>query len=327
MKLSRVLVTGGAGFIGSWLSEALVSRGALVRVLDNFQSGVTSNVNYILDSIELIKGDVRNYETVEKAVEDMEFIYHLAANASVPASTNDPEYDFGANALGTFNVLKAACEKGNDPVMIYASSAAVYGEPSYVPIDESHPLNPISFYGASKVAGEAYCKAFHHIHGLKTVILRLFNTYGPRQPRYVMYDLLRKLNQNPSRLQILGTGEQKRDFTYVTDCVNAFLLAVEKPNAIGKTINIGTGLEITIRQIADMILELLGLTGTTEVTYSGESWKGDVKHLLADNRLSRELLGYNPKITIETGLKNLIMWYNNYKQRDTISFSSLKKIM
>jgi len=311
MKLSRVLVTGGAGFIGSWLSEALVSRGALVRVLDNFQSGVTSNVSHILDSIELIKGDVRDYKTVEKAIEDMEFIFHLAANASVPASTNDPEYDFGANALGTFNVLKAACEKGDDAVVIYASSAAVYGEPSYVPIDENHPLNPISFYGASKVAGEAYCRAFHHIRGLKTVILRLFNTYGPRQPRYVMYDLLRKLNQNPFHLQVLGTGEQKRDFTYVTDCVNAFLLAAEKPDAIGKTINIGTGFGITIKQLTNMILELLGLTGTIEVIYSGESWQGDVRELLADNRLSRELLGYDPKITVETGLKNLVMWYKS----------------
>jgi len=304
----KVLVTGGAGFIGSWLSEALVRQGALVKVLDNFQSGTIENLRNIRSSIELIRGDIRNYETIKHAVDGAAFVFHLAANASVPASIEDPTYDFDANALGTFNVLKAIYESDNDPVVIFASSAAVYGEPDYTPIDEAHPLNPVSFYGASKMACEAYCKAFYHIHGIKTVILRLFNVYGPRQPRYVMYELLQKINSNSTNLQVLGTGEQKRDFTHVADCVKAFFLAAGEPNAIGRAINIGTGGRTTIKQLTDLIIELLGLTGRLKVTYTGKSWKGDVERLVADVTLSQRLLGYRPEIPLRLGLRNFIDW-------------------
>ena len=290
----------------------MVNIGASVIVLDNFKSGSIDNLSNILHSTRLIKGDVRNYETVKQSVKGAEFVFQLAANASVPASTDDPDYDLNANTLGTYNVLKAIREKGNDTVLVYTSSAAVYGEPVYTPIDEKHPLNPASFYGASKMAGEGYCKAFYHIYGIKTVILRLFNIYGPRQPRYVMYDLLKKLSQNPRILKVLGTGKQKRDFTYVTDCVNAILLAATCSNATGKTINIGTGKAVDIKQLVNLILDSLRLSGKTTVIYSGKSWKGDVSTLLADINLSKSILNYKPTTSLETGLSTVVDYFSTH---------------
>lgn len=304
-----MLVTGGAGFIGSWLSEYLVREGALVKVLDNFQSGSMKNLNHVLDFINIVKGDVRNYEEVKKAVEEMDMIFHLAANANVYASILDPNYDFDTNALGTFNILKAVRERADNAIVIFTSSAAVYGEPMYTPIDEQHPLNPVSFYGASKLAGEAYCRAFYNIYGIKIVILRLFNVYGPRQSRYVMFDLLRKLSRDPTRIEVLGSGEQKRDFIYITDCVEALLIAASTPAAIGKTINIGSGIGITINQLVNILLELLELNGKTKVIYTGKSWEGDINTLVADVTLSQNLLGFRPKISLRSGLINLISWF------------------
>jgi len=314
-QFSRALVTGGAGFIGSWLSESLVNLGASVRILDNFRSGTVNNLASVLRSVELVKGDVRDYEVVERAVEDAEFVFHLAANASVPASTDNPDYDFNTNALGTYNVLKAMRKKCEDAVLVYTSSAAVYGEPAYTPIDERHPLSPASFYGASKVAGEAYCSAFHRIYGMKTVILRLFNTYGPRQPRYVMYDLLKKLSRNPKKLEMLGTGHQKRDFTYVTDCVTAILLAAERPDAIGEALNVGNGRSVTIKRLVELILDRLGLTDETTVFYTGKSWKGDVSALEANIDLSKKILGYDPKVSLERGVARVIDWFYHAQRK------------
>jgi nucleoside-diphosphate-sugar epimerase len=306
---TRVLVTGGAGFIGSWLVETLINQGASVRVLDNFRSGSTDNLMSVLNSIELIRGDMREYETVRNSLQGVEVIFHLAANASVPLSTETPDYDFSANALGTYNLLKAMRQDDIEAVAVYTSSAAVYGEPARVPIDELHELNPVSFYGASKMAGEAYCRAFYHLYGMKTVILRLFNTYGPRQPRYVMHDLLKKISQNREKLEILGTGKEQRDFTYVTDCVNAVLLAATCPNATGHAINIGSGEAATIEKTAQIILEHLGLWGKTKVVYTGRSWKGDVRTLMADIALARSVLKYEPTVRLEQGLRTLIDYF------------------
>jgi len=308
-KGKKILVTGGAGFIGSWLAEALVQLGAQVVILDNLCTGKFQNLNPILKSINFVEGDIRNSTLLQRVARDKDYVFHLAATASVPTSVRNPEYDFDVNAKGTFNVLETVYRLGNKTRVIYTSSAAVYGEPIYTPIDEIHPLKPISPYGASKLSGEAYCSAFHQAYGLETVTLRLFNIYGPRQPRYVVHDFLQKLSQDHKILEVLGTGQQVRDFTYVTDAVNAFLLAAQNNQALGQAINIGSGIAVSIKELALLILELQELDHDTSLRFTGVSWKGDVNTFIADISRANKILGYKPKVSLKEGLLQEIGWF------------------
>ena len=316
MKLrgKRVLVTGAAGFIGSHLVDRLVEEGAEVVAIDNLKDGDLSNLAESMDKIEFHEIDVRDFESLKEVMDGVEIVFHLAANANVPYSVDNPKYDFETNALGTFNVLKLSLDLDVEKV-VYASSAAVYGEPVYVPIDEEHPLNPISPYGASKLAGERLGFAYFKTYGLPFVSLRIFNTYGPRQRRYVMYDFLRKLKENPNRLEVLGSGEQIRDFCYVKDCVEAFVLACKSGNAAGEAFNIAGGNPISIRDLAFLIVKILGLDGRTEVMFTGESWKGDIVKLYADITKIKDKLGLEPKVGLEEGIVRLKRWfYENYSR-------------
>ena len=310
MKLRgrRVLVTGAAGFIGSHLVDRLVEKGAEVVAIDNLKDGNLSNLAESMDKIEFHKVDIRNFESLKEVMDGVEIVFHLAANANVPYSVENPKYDFETNALGTFNVLKLSLDLDVEKV-VYASSAAVYGEPVYVPIDEEHPLNPISPYGASKLAGERLGFAYFKIYGLPFVSLRIFNTYGPRQGRYVMYDFLRKLEENPNRLEVLGTGEQIRDFCYVKDCVEAFILAAEKNTAVGDVFNIAGGNPISIRDLAYLMVKVLGLDGKTEIVFTGESWKGDIVRLYADINKIKSKLQFTPKFNLTEGILKLVDWF------------------
>jgi UDP-glucose 4-epimerase len=191
-KDKEVLITGGAGFIGSCLTETLVGLGSKVKVIDNLSEGKLENIKHLLKYVNFIEGDIRDLETVKKVIRGQECIFHLAANASVPNSIENLDYDLETNFKGTYNFLKAIHQNKKGSKLIYASSAAVYGEPKFFPVTESHPLSPISPYGASKLSGEAYCLVFNRVYNLKTVALRLFNVYGPKQPRYVIFDLLSK---------------------------------------------------------------------------------------------------------------------------------------
>jgi len=311
MKLQskKVLVTGAAGFIGSHLVDRLVEEGAEVVAIDNLKDGYLSNLAQHSNEIEFHKTDVRELEALKKVMEDVDVVFHLAANANVPYSVENPMYDFESNALGTFNVLKSSLDLGVESV-IYASSAAVYGEPVYVPMDEKHPLNPISPYGASKLAGERLGLAYYHTYGLKFTALRIFNTYGERQRRYVMFDFLKKLTGNPKRLEVLGTGEQIRDFCYVGDCVEAFILAAEKSVAVGDVFNIAGGNPTSIRDLAYLIVKILGLDGRTEIVFTGKSWKGDIVQLYADISKIRRKLGFDPKVRLEEGILRLKRWFD-----------------
>ena len=310
LKGKRVLVTGAAGFISSHLVDGLVEKeGAEVVAIDNLKDGDLSNLEQSLDRIEFHKVDIRDFEALRNVMDGVEIVFHLAANANVPYSVEDPKYDFESNALGTFNVLKLSLDLGVEKV-IYASSAAVYGEPVYVPIDEKHPLNPISPYGASKLAGERLGFAYYSTYGLKFTALRIFNTYGERQRRYVMYDFLRKLAENPKRLEVLGTGEQVRDFCYVKDCVEAFILAAEKNVAVGDVFNIAGGNPISIRDLAYLMVKMLGLDGQTEIVFTGESWKGDIVNLYADISKIKSKLGFEPKVRLEEGILRLKRWFD-----------------
>jgi UDP-glucose 4-epimerase len=299
----KVLVTGGAGFVPSHVVDALVARGAAVTVLDNLQAGKLENLTAVQDRVSFRKSDVRDASAVQEATRGQEFVFHLAANASVPGSLRDPRYDFESNALGTFNVLEAAREAGVSRV-IYASSAAVYGLPQHVPTDEEHPLQPTSFYGISKLTGERLGFMFHEMFDLGFTAIRIFNTYGPRQPRYVLADLIRKLMKNPHELEVLGTGEQVRDYCYATDTAGAFVAAAESSQMNGGVYNIAGGNPISIKELVAIILEVMDLPHC-RIRYTGRSWPGDIPHLEADiNRI--RAAGFAPTMDLSTGIRRTI---------------------
>ena len=312
LKGKNILVTGGAGFIPSHLVDLVVEKGGNVTVVDNLKDGKIENLEKSKDKIYFKKVDVRDYERLQEVIteKEIEIIFHFAANANVPYSVEEPTYDFETNASGTFNVLKS-CMDNDVEKIIYASSAAVYGEPEYTPIDEKHPLNPISPYGASKLAGEKLGFAYYHTYGIPFVSMRIFNTYGPRQPRYVMFDFLKKLKENPNKLEVLGTGEQIRDYCYVTDTANTFILAAENENAIGESFNIAGGNPISIKKLAELMVRILGLEGNTEIYYTGKSWRGDIVKLVADISKIRNKLRFKPKVKLEEGVLELKEWFEN----------------
>ncbi|MCK4412804.1 MAG: SDR family NAD(P)-dependent oxidoreductase [Candidatus Eisenbacteria sp.] len=298
----RVLVTGGAGFIGSHLVDRLVAGGAEVRVLDNLQAGNEKNLSQVRATIDLRIADLRDPQAVSDAVRGCEVLFHIGANASVPASVDDRDYDFTTNTLGTYHLADAAIRHGARRI-VHASTAAVYGPPQYTPVDEAHPLNPISPYGGSKLAAERLLAAYAQTFDFEFAAVRIFNTYGPRQPRYVAYDLMMKLTRDPQHLEVLGTGEQKRDYCYISDTVSALLLAGEIPAAQPEVINVSGGRTITIRELVDLILQTLGLD-QTEVVYGLPSWKGDIEVLSGDITKLRGL-GWQPTVPLEEGLRRM----------------------
>lgn len=221
----------------------------------------------------------------------------------MPRSVKEPRFDFETNAVGSFNVYEAANKAGVKRV-IYASSAAVYGEPQHVPTDENHPLNPLSFYGVSKLAGERVGFMFNRMYGMGFTAIRIFNTYGPRQPRYVIADLIRKLRKNPRELEVLGTGEQVRDYSFVDDTAGAFIAAAENESMNGDAYNIAGGNPTSIRQLVDIILDVMDIKGC-KVTYTGQSWKGDIDRLIADISKIRAT-GISPRTGLAEGIRRAI---------------------
>jgi len=309
LKNKKVIVTGGAGFIGSWLTEALVQLGCNVLVVDDLSSGKLENLRNVTRNIQIIKADISQQEALENINAKVDIIFHLAALACVPESVQNPKRTFESNVIGTFNLLQWMRKLSKEARLIFASSAAVYGEPRYVPIDEEHPLSPTSPYGASKISGEAHCKIFNEVYGVKTSILRLFNTYGPRQPRYVVYDFLHKLLINrENKLVVLGNGKQIRDLTFVTDTVEGILSAATSEDAVGEIINIGSGNSITIEDLARKILQMLKLQNLP-IEFTHKSWEGDVSRIVADISKAQKLLGFKPKTSIDKGIREEINWF------------------
>jgi UDP-glucose 4-epimerase len=301
-KDKKVLVTGGAGFIGSHIVDLLVKREAKVTVVDNLSTGFITNLNQSCKQIIFENVDLLDAKQIGKIVKNNQIVFHLAANADVPRSVKQPKYDFDNNIIGSFNLLKSAIDAKVEK-FIFASSAAVYGNPVYTPIDEKHPTNPISPYGASKLAIEHLGRAYLNTYGLQFVTMRIFNTYGERQPRYVMYDLLKKLYKNNTSLEVLGTGRQLRDYSYVFDTAKAFVLAAEKGNG-GDIYNIASGKPISICDVVTHILETLELKNI-QVTYTNKSWEGDISVLAASiEKIESELL-FNPSVNLPTGIKRL----------------------
>jgi len=289
------MVTGCSGFIGTHLTKRLLERGFQV-------TGYDLNASLLRDrNFKFIKGDILDVEKLQESMDGCKSVFHLAAQTKVPASTENPFADFKTNAEGTFNVLSVA--KEHDAKVIYASTSTVYGI-AEVPTKELHPLRPISFYGASKAAGDMYCFAFNSTFGLDTIVLRIFNAYGPGNAKGVMYDLFKKLERDPTHLEIIGTGLQEKDYIYIDDTVDALMIAYER-GASGEAYNVGSGIFTTVNEIAEVIFDILDIR--PKVTYTGKSWKGDVESSLADISKLKNL-GWNPKVGIEDGIEKLYEW-------------------
>ncbi len=308
------LVTGGAGFIGSHLVDRLVEQRKKVIVLDNLSSGRNSNVTSN-SNVRFVCGDIRDAELVDELAKESDIIFHLAefipetrkygSGHVIRYSMQNPLEDFDISCRGTLILLEKARKYSTR--LVFASSAAVYGEPDIVPTNEDSPTLPCSPYGASKLCAETYTRMYARIHGLQTTILRFFNVYGPRQQKYVMYDTLLKLKDNSERLEILGSGEEVRDFIFVSDVVDAILLVARDDRAAGHTFNIGTGIQTSIKDLVELVLDILGKQ--PQVVFTENSWKGDIKKLVADIKRI-ESIGFKPKFELESGLRKLVDWFN-----------------
>lgn len=303
------LVTGGAGFIGSHITEALVKRGDRVRVLDNLMTGHRHNLARLADKIEFIEGDIRNYEATRAAMEGIQIVFHEAAIPSVPRSVSEPQLNHDANVNGTFNVLMAARDAGVKRV-VYAASSSAYGDTEVLPKHEAMLPSPLSPYAAAKLFGEYYCQVFTRVYGLETVALRYFNVFGPRQDPTSPYSgviskFVTTLLKGETPL-IFGDGEQSRDFTYVANVVDANLRAAEAPEASGHVMNLGIGQRITLNHL---LAELQKILGTDLPPRYEETRAGDVRHSLADITRAANLLGYRPLVELAEGLAYTVSWY------------------
>jgi UDP-glucose 4-epimerase len=307
----RALVTGGGGFIGSHLVDRLLNDGHDVRVLDNFATGRRENLLHVVDDVEIVEGDIQSYERAHTAVRDVEVVFHSAALPSVPRSIQDPLTSNAVNVVGTLNLLLAARDSGVRRV-VYASSSSVYGADPTLPKHEGLPTVPLSPYGASKLAGEHYCRSFSGVYDLETVALRYFNVFGPRQDPLSQYAavvprFLTSLMEGRSPT-IYGDGEQSRDFTFVGNVVHANMLAAGAPaEAVdGLAFNVACGERYSL---LDLFEEARLLTGSDLEPRHEPARAGEVKHSQADVSLARERLGYTPTTTFQEGLRHCAAFF------------------
>lgn len=305
---TRVLVTGGAGFIGSHLVEGLVKAGAKVTVLDLFSNGIPAEVETLCTSVTF---------TTWRSIDLHRFgvIFHLAANAYVPPSVDDPLTDFDTNCTATLKLLDALRHRRWSGRLVYASSAAVYGNPTVAPVCENHPTVPVSPYGVGKLAAERYCAVFAQLYGLNIASLRLFSVYGPRQRKQVVWDLMCKLDADGDSMQIHGDGTQTRDFIYVADVVRAAMHVAEHADMNGEVYNVGSGIELTINALATELSQLMGIEKTFD--YTGVNRPGDPERFVANTgRIGK--LGYLPTTDILNGLRNTVEWFKRAKDEESL---------
>jgi UDP-N-acetylglucosamine/UDP-N-acetyl-alpha-D-glucosaminouronate 4-epimerase len=301
------LVTGGAGFIGSNIAEALVRRGHRVRVLDDFSTGRRENLADL--GVEVVEGDLRDAATVRRAVAGVDGVFHQAALRSVPRSVDDPLSSNEVNVTGSL-VLLLACREARVRRLVYASSSSVYGDDPTLPKVETLPTQPISPYAVSKLAAEHYCQTFARLYGLETVSLRYFNVFGPRQNPESKYSaviprfLVQALAGEP--LEVHGDGEQSRDFTYIDNVVQANVLAMTTPGVSGEVFNVACGTRHSLLAIADAIA---GFLGRQLARNHVAARAGDVRHTQADIGKAERLLGYRPAVDFATGMRRTCEYF------------------
>lgn len=315
-KYQKILVTGGAGFIGSHILDKLMERGFEVTVFDNLDTGHIENIvsHQGKKDFHFIKGDIRNFDLVKETIKDVDVVFHEAALASVTLSVQNPILSNDVNVTGTLNLLKASSDLGVKR-FIFASSAAVYGDTKTPEKIEDLSTNPRSPYGISKLAAENYVKIFHKLYGLETVALRYFNVYGPRQ-RFdlqfayggVITIFTNKLLRNMPPV-VFGDGEQTRDFVYIGDVVEANMLALDSRDAVGEAFNIGTGLSVSVNQIAETLKDIVNKRELENV--HADPRPADGRHGYANIGKAQKILGFHPKVSIKDGLVRLVDWYKN----------------
>jgi nucleoside-diphosphate-sugar epimerase len=304
------LVTGGAGFIGSHIAAALIDRGARVRIIDDLSTGYLENIAEIGGDIDFIQGSLVDQKALSRALEDVELVFHEAAIPSVPRSVAKPTETHEASVNATFSLLLAARDQ-KIRRLVYAASSSAYGDQPELPKREDMRPDPLSPYAVAKLVGEYYCQVFTRSYALETVSLRYFNVFGPRQDPGSQYSgvISRFIDSalNEKQPTIYGDGEQSRDFTYISNVVDANLKAAESDLAVGQVINIATGERVTINEVFEMVKKLTGRT-SLEAEYASPR-AGDVRDSLADLSLARSLLGYRPEVGLEEGLRLTIDWW------------------
>lgn len=309
---SKVLVTGGAGFIGSNLAEELIRQGARVSIIDDLSTGFRENLEDIKGDFEFVEGDINDDAALSEAIEGAEIVFHEAALPSVPRSVEDPAETHRVCVDGTFALLNKAKNAGVKR-FIYAASSSAYGDQPVLPKVETMRPDPLSPYAVAKLTGEFYCRAFNNVYGLETISLRYFNVFGPRQNPASMYSgvisrFIDALLTGKAPV-IYGDGEQSRDFTYISNVVNANIKAAQTNVGFGETINVANGERITLNELLD-ILKMI--TGTLQVVADHQPARsGDVKHSQADNRRAIECLDYSVLVGLEDGLRETIDWWKS----------------
>lgn len=309
---SKVLVTGGAGFIGSNLADELLRQGAKVVIIDNFVTGFRENLEEIQGDFDFVEGDLNDDAALKKAIENVDIIFHQAALPSVPRSVENPAETHRACVNATFNLLIKAKDSGVRR-LIYAASSSAYGNQETLPKTETMSPDPLSPYAAAKLMGEYYCRVFSSVYQLETFSLRYFNVFGPRQNPSSMYsgvisrfvDALMK-NETPV---IFGDGETSRDFTYIANVVDANIKAAQASTGIGEVMNVANGERVSLNELLEVLKKITGKE-TVSADYQPER-KGDVKHSQADNGRAKECLGYEKLVGLEEGLQKTIDWWKN----------------
>jgi len=307
--MEKVLVTGGAGFIGSHLVERLVEKGYYVVVLDNLSSGNLKNLEHLKNNknFSFIKGDLLKVSDIEKALKDISKVYHLAANPEVRIGETDTKTHFEQNIVASYNLLESIREHGIKKI-IFTSSSTVYGDAKILPTPENYPTIPISTYGASKLAVEGMISSFCNTFGMESVTLRFANVVGPRYSHGVIYDFINRLKKNPKELEILGDGTQCKSYLYIDDCINGILFGEEKAKDNVEIFNLGSEDKLTVKEIADLVVKVLGLKNVKyKFTggFDGRGWKGDVKFMqLSIEKIKK--LGWNPKYNSKQAVEKTV---------------------
>jgi len=311
--MEKVLVTGGAGFIGSYLVDALLTQGIYVTVFDNLSTGRLRNIKEWLThkNFTFIKGDLLNPVDIEKLEKNQyKIVFHLAANPEVRVGSTNPSIHFQQNVVATEMLLEHFRNSQSTFTVLFVSTSTVYGEPTKIPTKENYaPLKPISIYGATKLACESLISAYAYTYGFKAIIYRLANIVGPRSEHGVIYDLVQKLRKKPNDLEILGDGTQNKSYLYIRDCIEAMLLGLEKSEEQVGIYNIGSEDQINVKEIAHIVIEEMELKNVklkfTGGVDGGRGWKGDVKNMLLD--ISKiKALGWKPKLNSKQAMKKTV---------------------